>query len=265
MLLPLLAKTFRDHVRGIAGWVTGVVALIAVQLSVYPTVRDATSGMSDLAEAFPEVFRKMFRMEEYGTAIGYLSTELFSATLPLIFIAVGVTWGARIATDEVEAGTADVLLTLPISRTRFVVTRLAAMVAVVLGLGLVLGVTLGIGSMVVDMSVPMARLAAASWATALAGLAFGAVAVLVGALSGRRSMALGVALAVAIAAFVVYSLAPLVDAMDAMNPYNPMQWTVGVESLKDGLHVGQSAIALGFAAALMVAAVLAFDRRDVLT
>ena len=53
--------------------------------------------------------------------------------------------------------------------------------------------------------------------------------------------------------------------MDAMNPYNPMQWTVGVESLKDGLHVGQSAIALGFAAALMVAAVLAFDRRDVLT
>ncbi len=265
MIVALLAKTIRDHRRGITGWVGGILALIAVQLSVYPTVRDATSGVRDLADAFPEVFRKMFRMEEYGTAIGYLSTELFSATLPLIFIAVGVTWGARVATDEIEAGTADVLLSLPISRSRVIATRIAAMAGVVLGLGVVLAVALGVGAEVVDMSVPVARLAAASWATALAGLAFGAIAVLVGAVSGRRSMALGIALAIAIAAFVVYSLAPLVDVMDRLNPYNPMQWTVGVESLKDGLHPAESLVALAFAAALMVGAVVAFDRRDVLT
>ena len=82
MLIPLLFKTFRDHVRGIAGWVSGIVALIAVQLAVYPTVRDTTSRVTDFADAFPEAFKKIFRMEEYGTAVGYLSTELFSATLP---------------------------------------------------------------------------------------------------------------------------------------------------------------------------------------
>lgn len=264
MLLPLLLKTLRDHVRGIAGWTGGIVALIVVQLSVYPTVRDATSGVADFADAFPETFKKIFRMEEYGSAVGYLSTELFSATLPLIFIAVGVTWGARVATDEIEAGTADILFSLPISRRRFLVTRIIAELSVLAMLTVVLAVALVVGTPIVDMSVATTRILAAAWSTGLTGLVFGSVGVLVGALSGRRSMSLGVSLAVAIAAFVVYSLAPLVGFMEDINPFNPMQWTVGAESLKRGFDPGYGVISLVFTAALMWFAVLAFERRDVL-
>jgi ABC-2 type transport system permease protein len=126
----------------------------------------------------------------------------------------------------------------------------------------VLSAAIAIGAPLVNMSVGVGRVMAASWATLLAGLVFGAVGMLVGALSGRRSMALGVSLTVAIAAFVVYSLAPLVEVMDDINTFNPMQWTVGAESLKNGLSPGYSAIALACAAVLMVGAVMAFDRRD---
>lgn len=262
---PLLRKTLRDNARGIAGWTLGIVALVAVQLSVYPTVRDTTNTITDFADAFPEAFKKIFRMEDYTSAVGYLSTELFSATLPLIFIAVGVTWGARVATDEIEAGTADVLLSLPISRTHFIAWRIAAMVGVLGFLAAVLTAALWIGAPIVDMSIPTARVAAASWATALAGLCFGSFAVLVGALSGRRSMALGVALTLSIASFVVYSLAPLVGVMDDVNPFNPMQWTIGVESLKHGLSIGSSAIALGCSLVVMLGSIVAFERRDVST
>ena len=262
VLFTLLRKTMRDHRRGIIGWVTGIVALVAVQLSVYPTVLDATARVTDFADAFPEAFKKIFRMEEYGTAVGYLSTELFSATLPLIFIAVGVTWGARVATDEAEAGTGDILFSLPISRRSFLVTRMATELLVLLLLGAVLSAAIIIGAPLVNMSVGVGRVLAASWATLLAGVVFGAVGILVGALSGRRSMALGISLTAAIAAFVVYSLAPLVEVMDDINLFNPMQWTVGAESLRNGLSVGYSAVALMFAAVLMAGALVAFDRRD---
>ena len=264
MLLPLLTKTLRDHARGIAGWTAGIVTLIIVQLSVYPTVRDATSGVANFADAFPEAFKKIFRMEDYGSAIGYLSTELFSATLPLIFIAVGVTWGARVATDEIEAGTADILLSLPISRRRFLVTRILAETLVILFLSALLGTTLLIGTPIVDMSVATTRVIAAAWSTGLTGLVFGSIGVLVGALSGRRSMSLGVSLAVAIAAFVVYSLAPLVGFMEDINPFNPMQWTVRTKSLKRGLDVGYGITSLTFIAVMMSAAVVVFERRDIL-
>jgi ABC-2 type transport system permease protein len=264
ILLPLLRKTFRDHLRGILGWIGGILALIAVQLSVYPTVRDTTSRVTDFTDAFPEAFKKIFRMDEYGTAVGYLSTELFSATLPLIFIAVGVTWGARVATDEVEAGTADILFSLPISRRRFLLTRIAAKVCVLHLLAVVLALALLVGTPIVDMSVAVERLIAASWSTAVTGMVFGSVGVLVGALSGRRSMALGIALTVSIASFVVYSLAPLVDVMDDINHFNPMQWTVGAESLRRGFDAGYTLAALVFAALLMSGEVMAFDRRDML-
>ena len=261
----LLVKTLKDHARGITGWSAGIVALVAVQLSVYPTIRDTTTKVGDFADAFPEAFKKIFRMEDYTSPVGYLSTELFSATLPLIFIAVGVTWGARVATDEVEARTADVLFSLPLSRTRFLATRLVAMVLVLAFLAAMLTFSIAIGAPIVDMSVPVARVAAASWATALAGMCFGSCAAFVGALSGRRSMALGVALAASIAAFVVYSLAPLVEAIDDINPFNPMQWTVGVESLKHGPSVSSSAYAILWCVVASVAAAVAFRRRDIST
>lgn len=259
---PLLRKTLRDNARGIAGWTLGIVALVAVQLSVFPSVSDTTSKIVDFAEAFPEVFRKIFRLEDYGSAVGYLSTELFSASLPLIFIAVGVTWGARVATDELEQGTSDVLYSLPLSRAHVMWVRLAAMVGVLIFLGVIVTVSLAIGGPIVDMSIAVSRLAAASVSIALAGLIFGSLAAFVGAASGRRSVALGIGLTVAIACFVVYSLAPIVEVMDDVNPYNPMQWTIGAESLKDGLDTWYCIAALATSIVPMIATIVAFDRRD---
>jgi len=259
---PLLRKTLRDNARGIAGWTLGIVALVAVQLSVFPSVSDTTSKIVDFADAFPEVFRKIFRLEDYGSAVGYLSTELFSASLPLIFIAVGVTWGARVATDELEQGTSDVLYSLPLSRAHVMWVRLAAMVGVLIFLGVIVTVSLAIGGPLVEMSIAVSRLAAASVSIALAGLIFGSLAAFVGAASGRRSVALGIGLTVAIACFVVYSLAPIVEVMDDVNPYNPMQWTIGAESLKDGIDTWYCIAALATSIVPMFATIIAFDRRD---
>lgn len=259
----LYVKTLRDNVRGIAAWLVGILALVGVQLAVYPTVRASASRWVELADAFPEYFREIFRMDDYGTAVGYLSTELFSATLPLIFVTLGVTWGARIATDEVEKGTADVLLSLPISRRGFLVTRMTAMVSVLLACGVALALGLVVGTRIVDMGVATSSIASGSVTMVLIGLFYGALAAFVGSATGRRSMGLGVALAFAIACFVVYSLAPLVELMDAINPYNPMQWTLGADALRSGFAVRDSIWAVLGTTAFLGLAFLAFDRRDV--
>lgn len=265
MLPSLFVKTLRDNVRGISAWILGIVALIAVQLAVYPTVRASASRWVELADVFPEYFREIFRMDDYGTAVGYLSTELFSATLPLMFVTLGVTWGARVATDEVENGTADVLFTLPISRRGFLVTRMTAMVTVLLACGAALALGLVVGTHIVDMGVATSSIVSGSVTMVLIGLFFGALAAFIGSVTGRRSMGLGVGLAFAIACFVVYSLAPLVDVMDALNPYNPMQWTLGADALRSGFAVRDSILAVLGATAFLGLALLAFDRRDVLT
>lgn len=262
-LPPLAQRVLRERWKGLAGWMTGVVSLIVIQVSVYPTIRDSRQGWSDLTEQFPEAFRKMFRMEDYTSPSGYLSTELFSFMIPLIFIGLTTTWAARSASEEEENGTADILLTLPVSRSSLLATRLVSMLSVVT---LLVGVTtfaLIAGTEIVDMNVGSIRIFQASLACGVLALPFGGVSVTLASITGRRGVGLGGGLGLAIAMFVFYSLAPLVSFFDALLPVNPFEWTIGQSPLVDGLDARWTLVSLLVSAALYIAAFFFYERRDI--
>lgn len=108
---PIALRTWADHWRAILAWMMGLVGI--VQLTVYPSVRDTAGSTMDFVNAFPEAFKAMFRISDYTSGPGYLSVELFSMLVPLVFIAVGASWGASATAGEEESGTADLLMSLP--------------------------------------------------------------------------------------------------------------------------------------------------------
>lgn len=263
ILLPLLRKSITDKVRSIGAWTLGVIAIVSVQLSVYPTIRDSATEMGNIADAFPEAFQKIFRMQDYTSEVGYLNTELFSAVLPLIFLGVGMTWGARLTTEEEDDGTADLLFTLPISRVQYTATRFVAALVVLAIVSSALLISLLIGSRILDFSVAMSTFMTGAWVLFILGLLFGSGAAFLGALTGRRAFALGTTVTLAIGFFVLYSLAPLVSAIDATMPFNPLQWTIGTQPLLEGFDWGYSLITLGLTAAFTTATFVLFGRRDI--
>lgn len=259
----LLGRVLRERWKGLAGWATGLVLLVTVQVSVYPTVRDSREDWSDVTDQFPEAFRKIFRMEDYTSPAGYLSTELFSFMVPLIFVGLACTWAARAGAEEEENGTADILLSLPVSRASVLLTRLAGVLVTLLGMSVVTIAALMIGTRAVSMGIGTAGLAAASCACAVLGLVFGGVSVAAAAWTGRRGVGLGAGLGLAIALFVTYSLAPLVRFFDGILLANPYQWTIGQSPLSDGLDSLMILVTLLVAAALCVMAVQGSSRRDI--
>lgn len=259
----LIDRVLHERRKGTFGWALGIVSIIAVQVSVYPTIRDSQKGWSELTDQFPEAFQKIFRMSDYTSVAGYLSTELFSFVLPLIFVGIGATWGARAAAEEEEAGTADVLFSLPISRRSVLVSRAIAAFVVLLGLAVLLVVALRIGTISVDMSISIGRLTNGALSVFLLGSVFASLSLLVGAATGRRGIALGTSIATAISAFVLFSLAPLVSTFDAVLPLNPFQWTLGPAPLVNGNDAGYVAVSVGTIAVMMVLALIVFDRRDI--
>ena len=261
----LAARVLTERAKGLAGWCLGVVAIVAIQVSVYPTIRDSQEGWADLTEQFPEAFREILRMTDYTTPTGYLATELFTFVLPLVFVGVGAAWGARSAAEEEENGTADLLLSLPVPRSSLLATRVVTTWSVLVGLAVLLTASLLVGTRAVDMQVPVSRLLAGAVTLLLLGAVFDAVALLAGALSGRRGVALGTSLGLAIASFVLYSLAPLVSTFDALLPANPFQWTLGARPLTDGLDVGYVSGALTVTALVVGCSFVAYSRRDVRT
>lgn len=262
-LPPLWAKSLQDRRRGIMGWCAGIIGIVAVQMSVYPSVRSSATDWQSLIDTFPEAMRKMLRMIDYSTPSGYLSAELMTFVMPLIFIGLGASWGARLTSEDEEGGTADALLSLPVARTSYVTTRWVSAMSVLLISATAMGTSLAVGARMLDMDIALVRFVQVSVAMVLLGSLAMSMAASLGALTGRRNIALGLAMSVEIALFVLYSLAPLVAFIEDLNPFNPLQWTMGMDSLRTGMHFGYASLTVVASAVLMLVTYVVFYGRDI--
>jgi ABC-2 type transport system permease protein len=164
MLRSVLLKTLRDARRALAWWSLGLIALAAMMLAVYPTVRD-NPDLNRLVQDYPEALKAFIAFGgnvEYATGAGYLGSELFSFMIPLLLLVAAVGAGARAIAGEEEGGTLDLLLANPLSRRRLVMEKLAALVAEIALLGSLLWLSLLAGGALVGIGVSAAHLAAAS-------------------------------------------------------------------------------------------------------
>lgn len=263
ILEPLVGKSLRDRWKSLVAWTVGIVALVTVQMAVYPTVRDTSADWDSFVDSFPETLREIFRMQDYTSPAGYLSAELMSFVMPFIFMTLGATWGARSTTEEEEGRTADVLFSLPIDRRDYVTTRWATGAMVLAGAAMIFGLALVVGATILDMGIGVGHFANASLMMFLTGMSSHSLAAVVGTRTGRRSIGLGTTMVALVAGFVVFSLAPLVDFFDAINPFNPLQWMLGTQPLTTGLAIGSVALLLGVAAIGYVVSLRSFVERDI--
>jgi ABC-2 type transport system permease protein len=262
MTRAIAFRDLREHWRVLLAWAVTAAALISLQVSVYPTVRKSSAGLKDFIEQYPDVFKKVFRIQDYTSGPGYLGTELFSLMLPLVFIAVGASWGSGFTAEEEERGTADLLFTLPISRARVLLGKAGAAVGSLLLISAICVAALVPGVALADMSVASSRLLAGVLVCACLGVLFTGFSALLGAVIGRKGAALGISVGLALVLFVFYSLAPLVSSFDAILPYNPFQWTLGSNPLTEAFDVMLVVKPLGLAFVFIGAAIAVFNRRD---
>ena len=112
------------------------------------------------------------------------------------------------------------------------------------------------------MEISAGRLAAATVSLLLLALVFTMLTLLLGAATGNRVLAIGTSAALALLAYVVDSLAVLVDALETVQPLSPFYLYRSAEPLRDGLDPVHALVLLALAAAFAAVALPAFDRRD---
>lgn len=259
----LVKKTWADSRKPIGWWGFGLIVLCAVQLSVYPSIRESAASLKKFLDLYPDALKKIFRMQDYTTGPGYLSTELFSLVLPLIVISVGASFGARASAQEEEDGTADILLTLPMSRNRILLSKILANQVVLVGLGVVIFAMLAVGGPMVDLQINTLKLLSGVVSCVLIGVAFGALATMAGGLSGRKGLSLGVATGLAVTFYVLFSLAGLVESFKHVLPMNPFQWTIGDSPLFNGFDWPGIAKLVVFSGVCFAVSFWSFNRRDI--
>lgn len=263
MVLPVSAKTLRDHRRGILGWIAALGLLAIMDLAVFPTVKSQAGQMEQFLKAYPEALKAMFGLgTDFGTGPGYFDAEFLSFLGPLVVLSIGIGFGAGATAAEEERGTIDWLLSVPISRVRVMLEKSLGVLLAVLAAGAALVAVLLIGSPAGGLGLSVAGIAAASASLVLLGWVYASVALAAGAATGNRWAATGVAVALGLGSYLLTSLARIVPALESWRWLSPFTWYASRDALDGHLHAGYlAALAVTTVAALAIA-VIAFRRRD---
>jgi ABC-2 type transport system permease protein len=207
MPTEVLVETLRERRRSLAWWTLGLVALVALNVAFYPSVRDS-AGLSTYAKDLPKAARALFAGGELDIAspTGYLNSQVFALTAPLLLLIFTIAGGATAVAGEEERGRLDLLLAQPLRRRDYVIQRFLALAGLLAVLTAALLATVSLGSALVDLKVGFDRLVAVSVSVGLLALLFGAVALATGAIVPGRGRAVAVATGLAVVSWLLDGL-----------------------------------------------------------
>lgn len=256
----VMSKTLWDDRRGLAGFAIGTAAVGAMYAGFYPQVADGAMGQA--AQSFSPGLREALRMDDLASAAGYLGSSVFGIIIPLIAVIYGITAGTRAIAGDEESGYLDLLVAHPVSRTRLVLHRFAALAA---GAALIAGgvwlAMLAVRPGARLQSISPTEFAAQCAALMLLIVLFGTIALAIGALTASRSAALGGTAAVVVLAYAAHTVAGQIGA-DALRYLSPFHYYIEAEPLRYGFQWADLGILASGTALLLGLAVAAFNRRD---
>jgi ABC-2 type transport system permease protein len=235
----------------------GLVAVLLLVGALFPAVGH-TFGKLNL----PKGVADLLGGADYDTITGWYRSEIASIYGPLVISAVAITGAGGSTAGEEEDHVSALVLAHPVTRSRWVLAKGAAVgstilvVAFACWIGLIAGVALGGGG------IGVGHLAAYSVHLAFFGFAIGAIALALGAGTGRKALATGVSAAVAVAGWLINSFVPLVGAIDWLKYFSPFYYYADNDPLVNGIDLAHLLVLALLAAALTATAALTINRRD---
>ena len=255
----VVMKTVSAH-RGLLV-VTGLIVFL-LGLWTGPMYNQIDQSLNSVTENLPDSVLALIGFADESTPEGWLTGEMFSMTVPIATIAIGVVIGARALAGEERQGTMSLLLASPVSRTRIVLDKAGAMGIHLAAIGLITFAGVMLGAVIGELGVGAGGIASITLLAVLLGAVFGSVALLIGAATGRVSTAAYGAAGGAVFAYIANAMLSLSDTLGSFAKLSPFYYYLTGDPLGTGLVLWHAALLAGLTALLVATSVLLFNRRD---
>lgn len=259
MLRNVFSKTLKDQRRSLLWWAVAIAWVVLVYVGGYRSYVEAGLATPNV----PDFVATIMGTGDFFQPEGYVTGIVYTLLGSLLVILAATFAGARAVAGDEEDGMLDVLLTHPLSRTRLVLERGAALAVSNAWLGFVTFAAVAIAAALNEMGLSLGNIAAASIGLAMTGLVFGLTALTVGALWGRRGLALGVTAAVALTSYLLNALAPLLGDLDWLGRVSAFHYYLGADPVRNGFDWAGLGVLAAAAAVLLLIAAWGLGRRDV--
>jgi ABC-2 type transport system permease protein len=261
----VLERSVADRRRSLVAWAFGIGAYVGLIVAFWPSIR-GSSEIATAIENYPDAIKDFFggaAAFDYTRPGGFLNTQLFSLILPLLLSGFAIGYGASTVAGEEHSGQLDLVLALPIRRSRLIAEKVAAVALSVFALTVLsAAVIVGVGALV-NLGVSTTNTAAACTGSGLVALLCGLLALTIGAGTGNRGLALGVSSAVFVAGYLLQALSGLVDALRPARILSPLYHANDTVPINNGFPGRHFALLAVVCVALAIIAVPLFQHRDI--
>lgn len=242
------------------GYAVGFGAYAVLIVALYPSFR-SDSSLDQLAGGNPTLAALFGVSGPLTSPAGWMNANLYANVVPLFALLLTIGYGAAAVAGQNEDERLGVLAALPVSRTAMLLQKLLTLLVLSTPVALVTGAAALLGRRY-DLDLGLGALLGVTVGVVLLAFDFGALALALGCLTGSRGLALGITSATAAAAYVISSLAGVVNWVHKLRHLSPIYWSVGQNQVDGGVAAGSLAALVITAFALAGVALLAFHRLD---
>lgn len=264
----LIRKTARDSALLLGISVVAVAlfqVLFAVAMSnLAPDLLDLWARLAFLRR----IFQVLFSIDLSTTVsintlivIGFVHPFLFAVTWAFL-----VTTCTRVTVGEIDRGTADLLLALPVSRASIYASTSVVWVAAsaLIAFSAWVGVWIGGRIFILTEPLDMGRLGIAAVNQFALYVVIGAITMLVSSAVNRRGVAVAIVMSILLFSFLINFLEAFVPFIEKISFLGMLSYYRPVESVRDGTWpVGDIAVLGAAAAVAWTIGLVIFRRKDV--
>ena len=256
MLANVFTKSILDRWKGMAIGAVSLAAMLLLGMAVY---RDIDIS---LYTGLPEAFRSLINISGDAGVGGLSYGAIYSSYGALTLASLSLSMGAATIAGEERAGTIGLLLANPESRTKVLLQKAAAMVALTGAGALVLwGAGLAIPA-VLDVELTGLHVGALVLHMFVISVFFGTLAMAIGGWTGNRGGASGIAAGVMVISFLAVGLLPFIGGWEEVARAFPWYYYNGSDPVNHGVHWAHLGVLAAATAALGAIAVAGVRRRD---
>ncbi|HLJ68311.1 MAG TPA: ABC transporter permease subunit [Chloroflexota bacterium] len=254
-----------NDLRWTAIWYSLGLALYALcMVAFYPSM-GKSAAYQQVLKVWPEELLHVFGISDFGTFAGFMGGELLNLMWPLIAAAFLITVGTATVAQEVERGTIELWLSIPLPRWRLLSSKVVALLTGALALVAATVASIAVGAGIIGESLTVGGLLGLGLELLAFSIAVAGYSAFFSSLSSTRGRAAGLAAGLTVAFYLGFVVAGFSDRWSWLQHFSIFSAYQPQQALATGSADLLGAAALLALGALSAAtALLIFERRDAL-
>lgn len=249
-------------------WTIGSIVLTATILTLYPPIRDQAAQMNQVINQLPPELRNLkaggINKIDVGNPEQFLNSQLFYATLPIIWIILSITRGNSILGKEETDHTLELLLSRPISRIRLLLAKAMSLFFEMLIVGGLTTILVLVLCPIFDLHVANSRLISVSFFTLIFCLSFGYIVFVLNAISQTtRKIATIIGVVASFGGYILSSFSGLTDWLQQLIKIFPFHYFSPLSILNGDVSKGLVLYLVAIYVFGTILAIAGFNRRDI--